>query len=158
METQPSLFAALWRFKWLIAAAAILAAVVGYGVSSLSAPTYQSNGLVLLNDPRVSGEQNIEFSLFFDPTRYIRNQVTVIQSPAVRERSFEIMQEIGWPPEEIVVNVTAGVEENLDAMSVTSTGGDAQQTAAMVSATVEAYSEVISGQVQAAADREIEKL
>ena len=61
METQPSLFAALWRFKWLIAATAILAAVVGYGVSIMTPPTYQSNGLVLLNDPRTSGEQNIEF-------------------------------------------------------------------------------------------------
>ncbi len=158
METQPSLFAALWRFKWLIAGVAILAAVVGYGVSSMSAPTYQSNGLVLLNDPRTSGEQNVEFSLFFDPTRYIRNQVTVIQSPAVLERAYEIMLEFGYESDEIVVNVSARVVEDRDAMGVTSTGGDAQQTTDMVNSTVQAYSEVISGQVQVAADREIEKL
>jgi Mrp family chromosome partitioning ATPase/capsular polysaccharide biosynthesis protein len=148
----------LWRYKWLIAAVAILAAAVAYGMSTAQPPVYSSTGLVLLNDPRTGGELTSEFTLFYDPTRYIRNQVTVIQSTPVKERTVEIMEEKGFPPDTIVVNVTAQVENDLDAMSVNSEGEDADQTTAMVDSTVEAYGDVISGQVQAAADREIAKL
>ena len=127
-------------------------------MSIIQTPTYQSSGLVLLNDPRTGGEITSEFTLFFDPTRYIRNQVTVIQSPPVLERAVEIMGELGYPPEDIVVSISARVEQDLDAMSVSSEGPDADQTSAMVNATVQAYGEVISSQVQQAADREIAKL
>ena len=158
IETQPSLFASLWRYKFLIVGASLLAAAVGYGLSSLQAPTYTSSGLLLLNDPRTAGDFTNEFSLFIDPTRYIRNQVTVIQSPMVRERTLEIMGEKGYSPEEIVVGVSARIESDLDAMSVTSTGGDPNQTMAMVNSTVEAYSDVVSEQVLSLAEKEVAQL
>jgi len=106
--------------------------VVGYGLSAASAPAFQSSGLLLLNDPRTAGDLTNEFSLFLDPTRYIRNQVTVIQSPAVAMRTVEIMGEKGYPVDELVVGISAAIEADLDAMSVTSTGGDPFQTEAMV--------------------------
>ena len=97
-------------------------------------------------------------ALFWDPTRYIRNQVTVIQSPVVADRATELMVEAGFPEDDIVVGYSAAQEEDLDAVTITSTGGDADQTTAMVNAVVAAYGEVTSEQVQVAADRQLENL
>ena len=158
IDSQPSLFASLWRYKFLIAGAALLAAVIGYGFAAIQPATYQSRGLLLLNDPRTGGELANELALFWDPTRYIRNQVTVIQSPVVADRATELMVEAGFPEDDIVVGYSAAQEEDLDAVTITSTGGDADQTTAMVNAVVAAYGEVTSEQVQVAADRQLENL
>jgi len=72
IETEPSLFASLWRFKWHIVAAAVLAAVVGYGVSMLQPTLYQATGQVLLNDPRSSGGAASDFGFYIDPGQLFR--------------------------------------------------------------------------------------
>jgi len=154
IENQPSLFASLWRYKVLIVGAAFLAAVVGYGLSSLQAPTYQSTGILLLQDPRIGGDLNNDFAIFIDPTRYIRNQSTVILSPVVTDRAYEIMADKGYPNAKAETTVVAEPETTLDAMSIRSTGAPGEQTTAMVDSLVEAYTGVVSEQVQNIADTE----
>ena len=99
-----------------------------------------------------------EVSLFWDPTRYIRNQVTVIQSPAVVDRAYEILEAQGIAAEDIVVNVQAEARSDVDGIDVTSAGPDAVQTTAVVNAVAQAYGEIVGETVRAAADNEIAKL
>ena len=86
-DDEPSLFASLWRFKWYIIAAGILAAVAGYGVSMLQDELYQSEGQLLLNDPGSSGGVASEIGIVLDPGRYVRNQAEIIESPQVAARA-----------------------------------------------------------------------
>ena len=151
------MFASLWRYKFLIAGAAILAAVVGYGLSSLQAPVYQSQGVLLLQDPRIGSDLN-NFTAFIDPTRYIRNQSTVIQSPGVTSRAYELMAEKGWPNAEAETTIAAEPETTLDAMSIISTGAPGAQTSDMVDSLVEAYTAVLTEQIQNVAGEEIATL
>ena len=87
-NTEPSLSASLWRFKWYILAAAILAAAIGYGVSMLQDKLYEAEGQLLLNDPRTSGGIAAEIGIVLDPNRYVRNQAEVMESPQVSGASF----------------------------------------------------------------------
>jgi len=108
----------------------------------------------LLQDPRIGGDLNNNFAIFIDPSRYIRNQSTVILSPGVTDRAYEIMTDKGYPNAENETTITAEPETTLDAMSIKSIGPSGEQTTAMVDSLVEAYTEVVSAQVQEVADTE----
>ena len=90
-DNEPSLFASLWRFKWYIVAAGILAAVAGYGLSMLQDELYQSEGQLLLNDPGSSGGVASEIGIVLDPGRYVRNQAEIIESPQVAAQASELL-------------------------------------------------------------------
>ncbi len=81
IETQPSLFEALWRYKFLVLFTALVAAGAAYGVSLTQSTMYQARGELLLNDPRSSGGLSDEIGLVLDPGRYTRNQALVMESP-----------------------------------------------------------------------------
>ena len=90
-DYEPSLFASLWRFKWYILAAGILAAAIGYGVSMLQGELYEAEGQLILNDPRTSGGVAAEIGIVLDPSRYVRNQAEIIESPQVAARASELL-------------------------------------------------------------------
>jgi tyrosine-protein kinase Etk/Wzc len=135
----------------------LLAAVVGYGLSSLQTPLYQSSGTILLSDPRSTGDLASELSVFFDPGRYVRNQSAVIESPVVAERASEILR--GTPSaEDIVGAISAEPEQDLDAITITAIGTNPAETTAIVTAVVTGYGDLISEGVQAVAKESIEQL
>jgi capsular polysaccharide biosynthesis protein len=157
IENQPSLFASLWRYKFLIAGAALLAAMVGYGLSSLQTPLYQSSGTILLSDPRSTGDLASELSVFFDPGRYVRNQSAVIESPVVAERASDILG--GTPSaDDIVGAISAEPEQDLDAITITAMGTDPIETTSVVTAVVEGYGDLISEGVQTVAKESVQQL
>ena len=105
-DHEPGLFASLWRFKWYILAAGVLAAALGFGLSLFQSTLYQASGQVLLNDPRSSGGVAAELGLYIDPGRYVRNQAEIFESPQVAIRAAEIL-EGSVPVDEIQESVSA---------------------------------------------------
>ena len=82
----PSLATSLWRYKWLIAASAILLAVLAYGLSSLQAPTYQAEARLTLADPnqqRLLGQEGGGV----DVATYGAQQRELLASNQVTERA-----------------------------------------------------------------------
>lgn len=146
MDDQPSLFAALWRFKFLIAGAAILAAVAGYFLSAQSPAVYRAEGLVLLTDPRTGNSAATELSLFWNPTRYLSNQAEVMRSPIVLDRAAESLGG-DITAEDLADDVSVSPATDVDALNVDATAGDTQSPVDMVNAVVEAYGEVTSEEV-----------
>lgn len=146
IETQPSLFEALWRYKYIVAGAAIVAAIVAYGISLTQATVYQATGDVLLNDPRSSGGLSDEIGLVLDPGRYTRNQAKVMESPQVAQGASDIL---GGDPTtaQIQDSVSATPARDLDALTVVGRSGSASGAADLVDAVVASYEAVVTGQV-----------
>jgi len=157
IETEPSLFASLWRFKWYIAAAAVLAAVVGFGVSMLQPTLYQATGQVLLNDPRSSGGAAADLGLYIDPGRYVRNQAEVFESPQVATRASEILDGV-LSPLEIQDAVSATASRDIDALTVQGTQPTADGSVNLVNAVVQAYGEVVQESISSEVDNTIATL
>ncbi|MEA2024630.1 MAG: AAA family ATPase [Actinomycetota bacterium] len=142
IETEPSLFASLWRFKWYIVAAAVLAAAVGYGVSMMQPTVYEAQGELLLNDPRTSGGVAEEIGIVLDPNRYVRNQAQVVESPQVATRASENLG--GTPtPRQIQDSVSATPARDLDVLTVHGSRPTADGAVAVVDAVVQAYEEIV---------------
>ncbi len=157
IDNEPSLFASLWRFKWYIVAAGILAAVVGYGLSTLQEELYQAQGQLLLNDPRTSGGVAAEIGIVLDPGRYVRNQEEIIESPQVAARASEIL---GGTPSagDIQGSTSASSEYDLDALTVTSVRPAGTEAAAVVDAVAAAYEDVVEAGISTKVDASIATL
>jgi len=147
----------LWRYKVHIIAAALLAAVVGYGLSSLQSTLYQAEGTVLLNDPRTSGGIASEIGLVLDPSRYVRNQAEVMESPQVAQRAADILNN-GTTASGVQDASSATPATNLDAITVRATMPTADEAVAMDNAVVQTYEEIFTEQIQSAANTNIASL
>jgi Mrp family chromosome partitioning ATPase/capsular polysaccharide biosynthesis protein len=123
-----------------------LGAVVAYGLSSLTSPVYEAEGLVLLTDPRTNGTTATELSIFWNPTRYLENQVAVMESPNVMNRAAEILGP-EYTIEDVQDAVSVRSETDIDALTITATSTNQDEPIAMVDAMVEAYGQVVSEEV-----------
>ena len=141
-DNEPSLFASLWRFKWYIVAAGILAAVAGYGLSMLQDELYQSEGQLLLNDPGSSGGVASEIGIVLDPGRYVRNQAEIIQSPQVAAQASELL---GGDPSTSAIQASMSVstDYDIDAIWLRSTQSTGELATAVVNAVAAAYEDVV---------------
>jgi len=157
IETQPSLFEALWRYKFVVVGAALLAAAAAYGVSLTQSTVYQARGEVLLNDPRSSGGLSDEIGLVLDPGRYTRNQALVMESPQVAQGASDIL---GGNPTTIEVqgSTSATPARDLDALTVVANQETAAEAVALVDALVASYESVITGQVMGQVNESIATL
>jgi len=45
----------VWRYRWWVAAATVLAALAGFAASFLQATVYEAEGRMLLTDPESTG-------------------------------------------------------------------------------------------------------
>ncbi len=157
IETEPSLFASLWRFKWYIVAAALLAALIGYGVSMMQTTIYQATGQVLLNDPRSSGGAAADFGFYIDPGRYVRNQAEVFESPQVATRASEILDG-ALSTSEVQSATSATASSDIDALTVDATQPTADEAVAVVNAVVQAYGEIVEEGISSEVDSTIATL
>ena len=98
---------------------------------------YEAEGLVLLTDPRTNGTTATELSIFWNPTRYLENQVAVMTSPNVTARAAEILGE-PYTSDDVADAVAVRSENNIDALSVTATSNDASQPIPITNAVVQA--------------------
>ncbi len=115
-------------------------------LSTQQAKVYQADGLVLLTDPRTDGTPATELSIFWNPTRYLENQVAVMESPNVMNRAAEDLGN-GITADEIAEKVSVRSENDIDALTVTATSTDREEPIVLVNAVVQAYGEVISEEV-----------
>jgi len=147
----------MWRYKLYIIAAALLAAGAGYGLSLLQSTLYQAEGTVLLNDPRSSGGIASEIGLVLDPGRYVRNQAEVMESPQVAQRASDILDN-GTTATDIHDAMSATPATNLDAITVRAAMPTADEAVGTVNAVVQAYEEIVTEQIQNAANTNIASL
>ena len=154
---QPSLFEALWRHKWLIILAAILAGVIGYFLTSLQPAVYQAEGNVLLTSPTGTASVADPFTAYIDRGRYVRNEAEVFKSQAVAIRASQLL---GGDPsaDEIKEVASAHGQFEFDVLTIGATQPTAQGAVDVVNALVAAYGQIVTEQIQTIADEAIATL
>ncbi|NDI48603.1 Wzz/FepE/Etk N-terminal domain-containing protein [Goekera deserti] len=135
-ETTSVVGRALWRARWAILAAALVAAVGGYLLSSLQAETYTATGRVVLTssqdfDPL--GNQP-----FGDPSRFVANQVAIIGTQPVLDIALGQLDDDTTLTElSDSLEVTGSTEDDLVTVNVSAETG--QEAADRVNAVIDAY-------------------
>lgn len=143
----PSLIQAIWSYRYLIAAVAILAAVVGYGSASLMAPQYEAAATIALSDNDAFTDTQV------DPERQVEQEANRLTSRAVFTRAAE---ELGrdFDADTLRRNISVGVDSIVGLLEVTAVSQDPNDAALMANVVTRTYQtvrrEATNRQVEAA--------
>lgn len=150
-SAQPNLPHQFWRYKYLIAGVAVLAGVIALVVSLLQPTQYESHGSVFLNDPRNSADLTSELGIAPDLARHLTIEANLMQSLPVAERAAEILND-GTTAEEIDAAVQAQANTDIGAVAISASMPTADRAVATQDAVVQAYEQIVTRQIQQAAD------
>jgi capsular polysaccharide biosynthesis protein len=145
-EEGPDLLQSVWRYKWLIAVAALLGALVGYGWASRQPTLYQAVSQVLLTgtaSPSLSGEP--QPPPIGDPERYIQNQATLIGTTPVLELAAKKAKGKA-SVQDIRQRLSVEVGQDSDVITISIFDGSANTAAMLANAVAEAYEDFVEGQ------------
>jgi Mrp family chromosome partitioning ATPase len=155
---RPGIVASVLRYRVIVVAAAVLGAVVGYGIAQLAPVRYQAEAVLILSDPGgpsvLGGGEVLESS---DREVYLAKQADIMTSSVVLERARELLgsgQSSGDVRDELNVEPSA----NLVSISIVATGADPRSAAALANAVGTAYEQVTEERTAAAARRAIASL
>jgi capsular polysaccharide biosynthesis protein len=126
----------LWRARWVILVAAVLAGGAGYALSALQDPAYTAQSRLVLSaaqefDPL--GRQS-----FSDSARFVANQVSVLSSQPVVDAALQELAD-GTTRDELVSSLDVSASATADVLEVAATGPTAEAAAARANSVVEAY-------------------
>ena len=136
---------------------AIVCGAALFGLSFLQATIYVAEGTVLLNDPRSSGGIASDIGLVLDPSRYVRNQAQVMESPQVAARAAMLLDD-GTTATEVQDSVSVEAASNLDAVTISASAPAPDQAVRLVIAVEAAYEETVSEQIAIAVNSSIAAL
>jgi capsular polysaccharide biosynthesis protein len=145
-EEGPDLLQSAWRYKWLIAAAALLGVLLGYGWAARQPILYEAASQVLLTGtPGISLSDDAPPQPISDPDRYLRNQATLIGTTPVLE--LAVKKSRGQATvEELRAGMNVEVEQDSDLMTITILDGDANRAALLANAIAQGYESFVEGQ------------
>lgn len=151
----PDLLESVWRYRWLVAAATVLAGLAGFAASFLQTTLYEAEARLLLDDPGST-------SVFEDRAvqtgdRYVRNQAEAANSPQVMVRASELL-EGQLTPEELRESVTARPSVDVDVLSLVARAQSPEDAALLADTVAEAYQELAAEDVQSNAEQAIGEL
>ena len=136
LEHGPGLLASLWRFRYALLAAVVVAAVLGYLLSSLQSPTYSTSALIVLREDRGTG-------LFSDatftalPDQNVPQQANIAASDEVMARAAESLGNV--VADDLGDIVEIGSDISLNQLTITAEAESADQAAARANAVSDAY-------------------
>lgn len=151
----PDLLESVWRYRWLVAAATILAGLAGFAASYLQPTLYEAEARLLLSDPSTSGVFAERDPLSGD--RFVRNHVEAANSPQVAVRASEMLDG-RLTDEEISDTVEARAFAEADAFSISARAPSPEGAALLANTVAEAYQELAREDVQARAEESIREL
>jgi capsular polysaccharide biosynthesis protein len=145
----PGLLQSAWRYKWMIAAAVLLGAVVGYGWSSRQPTLYEGVSRVLLADP--STIPGVPPQQAGEPERYLRNQGELMSTQEVLKRAAARSGGRASPGE-LGQRLNVDVAPDSDVITIRVVDSTADGAAELASSVGAAYEEFIAERSRQAAD------
>ncbi len=141
--TDPTVFSAVWRYRWLVLLLALAFAGLGWLYASQTAE-WTATATMSVQDPRSS---NVCDQGFPDtPERYVEGQVAILGSRAVARRAVEIAAEQNPPVDvsvtAVVQGLTVGSSESSDIVTLTYSAPTQLEAITVVNAVAAAYQEV----------------
>ncbi|MGY1749217.1 Wzz/FepE/Etk N-terminal domain-containing protein [Modestobacter sp. SYSU DS0511] len=140
---------ALWRGRWLIGGAAVVAGVLGAQLSALQDETYTAESRMVLsataNFNPLGGNQASNAG------RYLANQMAILDSEPVLEL---VAEQLGGDadPAELAEAVNVATLADSDIVVISATAPDPEQAAARADAVAAAYQQYVTQRVQEIAD------
>jgi capsular polysaccharide biosynthesis protein len=152
-EEGPDLLQSAWRYKWLIAVAALLGLLLGYGWAARQPTLYQAASQVLLRGtPSISLSEGAPSQPVGDPDRYLRNQATLIGTTPVLELAAKKSKGQATV-EDLRAAMIVEPEQDKDLLTISILDGDAKRAAMLANAIAEGYESYIEGQPGQLADQ-----
>jgi uncharacterized protein involved in exopolysaccharide biosynthesis len=152
-EEGPDLLQSAWRYKWLIAVAALLGVLLGYGWAARQPTLYEAASQVLLTGtPSISLADDAPPQPIGDPERYLRNQATLIGTTPVLELAAKKSRGQATV-EDLRAGMTVEVEQDSDLMTISILDGNPNRAAMLANAIAEGYESFVEGQPRQLADQ-----
>jgi capsular exopolysaccharide synthesis family protein len=136
----------LWRFRWTIAAAAVVAAGLAYGLSLLQPTQYTATAQMILSDPRNAGVLS-ESRIVIDPVRYVRTQAELAESTPVLTRVIELTGR-DMSIDTLEGRVSTQASQTLDLITIVATDATAAGAKELADALGQAYQDQVRAEVQ----------
>ena len=81
-----TLISAVWRYKWLVVAWAVVLVAAAVVYVSLQAPSYQGTALLVIEDPR----SEAVFGQDVTAERFVRDRIAILRSESVARRASQL--------------------------------------------------------------------
>jgi capsular polysaccharide biosynthesis protein len=145
-EEGPDLLQSVWRYKWLIAVAALLGALLGYGWASRQPTIYEAAAEVVLRGTASPPAGEGQPQPIGDPERYIQNQATLIGTTPVLELAVKKIKGGRTSVDDLRQRMDVEVGQDSDVITVGIAHENASGAAILANAIAEAYKDFIEGQ------------
>ena len=149
----PGLLASMWRYRYAVAIAALVGALVGWLASSSQDPVYAAVSRVFLLDPSDPGLLEIN-ARSTDMERYTLQQAERMTSRPVLEAAAGLLPDAP-SPEALAGAIEAEPDIELEAVELSASSGDPQRAAAIANAVVAAYEDLAAADTQREAEAAI---
>jgi capsular polysaccharide biosynthesis protein len=154
-EEAPSVLQSVWRYKWLIAITALLAAVVGYAWEARQPPLYEGVSRWVLSTPSALPGTPSQFRE--EPERFLNKQAAVISSGAVMQRAAELSHREASLPT-LGAHFYVEVAKNADIVTIRVMDSTPRGAADLANQVGPAYNEVTAEQSRRQTEQAIEAL
>jgi capsular polysaccharide biosynthesis protein len=152
-EEGPDLLQSAWRYKWLIAVAALLGVLLGYGWAARQPILYEAASQVLLTGtPGIPLSSDAPPPPIVDAERYLRNQATLIGTTPVLELAAEKSKGQATV-EDLRDGMIVEVDQDADLMTISVQDGNATRAATLADVIAEGYESFVEGQPLQLADQ-----
>lgn len=133
-----------WRYKWLIATAVLLGALLGYGWAARQPALYEGVTRVFLvagsRSPSLAGEAP---QLPGDPAQYLRHQAQLMSSRVVLERAVKLSGS-RISPETLGQRLEVDAAQDADVITIRVLDSTATGAAQLANAVAAAYEDVLA--------------
>jgi hypothetical protein len=136
---RPSVLDVVARRPFVIAAATVLTALLGFVLAKLEAPTWRASGKIFLVDPNRELGLELQRPSYVDPRRNARSRAEVVLSNDVFRT---VARRAHLPLDEVKAHVDAVPDREADIIEVTASAGSAAEAARLVALTQQSYAEV----------------
>jgi capsular polysaccharide biosynthesis protein len=153
LDEGPGLLQSVWQYKWLIAIAALLGALLGYGWQVRQPTLYEGSTRLLLSigNSALPGDSTAPPQ---EPLRFLSNQAEVITSRPVLERAAKARTSVG----SLQAGLAVEVAEDADVITIRVRDASPEGAARLARAVGTAYNEFVLEQSAESARREVRQL
>ena len=141
--TEPTVLAAVWKYRWLVLLLAIAFAGLGWLYASETAD-WTATATLAVQNPRTSSLFDEAFP--DSPERYVEGQVAILESRAVARRAVEISAEQNPPVDvtvkEIQTNLSVSGSSSSDIVTLKYSADTQRDAITVVNAVAIAYQEI----------------
>jgi hypothetical protein len=154
-EEAPSVLQSAWRYKWLIAGTALLAALLGYAWEARQPTLYEGVSRWVLSTGSASPGTPSQFRE--EPERFLNKQAAVIASGPVLRRAAEL-SDSRTSPESLGGRVIVEVAKNADVITIRVMDSTAEGAASLANQVGTAYNEVTTEQSRTETEQAVKDL